>query len=315
MDEPLTVVTTQATPITVQTLSSDKANIDVEYATKPHGGSKTPSLVIGLTIALLIIFGIAILVFLLFFNPPAMHEIAVVNNCSQNINVLFGVVTPTQSIEFFPVKVLVPKQIHYYKATPGTSIIVQGYRDNDTVLTIGVNPFTTVELTLAGQGFEGKHQVTDGTNIITNVHITANASDQYGVSVQGGYNIPISLVSSAFNNRNPNNRFSCLGPTWNHTIDATGSNECPLVLQSPGTGGQYQVCLSPCTAIGGQEFCCTAPNACGTTGGCQQLWDQQDYYTVFHNACPNCLITNCDNPNYTCGSQGGLTQYVITYCP
>lgn len=315
----ITIVPQSNIPLT-QTSTSDiqntKDQIEAEYAAKPHGGSKTPWIIIGLAVALLIIFGIIVLVFFLVFNPPATHEIAVFNNCSENINVLFGVVTPNQTIEFFPTVKLSPRQTIYYAATPGTSIIMQGYRDGDVVLSNAINPFTTAELTLAGEGFGGKHEVRYGNNIITNVHITNDPVDRYGVSLQGGYNIPISVDAATSGTNLPSGNFTCTaGPTWNHTINATGSNKCPDELQSPGTGSNYQVCLNPCTTIGGTGYCCTEGNACSATGGCESLWPRQDYYTVFEMACPNCLITNCDTPQYTCNSTKGLTSYLITFCP
>lgn len=302
------------TPINIY---NDKNVIDAEYAAKPHGGSMTPWAILGITIALIIIFIIITVVFLVFFNPPAMHEIVVTNNCNQNINVLFGSIPDTSStgVSFFPVKILTPGKSHNYYATPGTTIIVQGYRDDDTFLTEEINPFTTVEMALAGEGFSGKHQVSDGNMIITNIQTNTFPIDIYEVSVQGGYNVPISIISTGNNDKDPHDNFSCLGPMWNNTIGSTGSNSCPLSLQSPGTGTNYQVCLNPCTAIGGENFCCTVQGACGTSGGCEQLWQPYEYYNIFSNACPNCTITNCDTANYTCKSKNGLTQYMIKFCP
>jgi succinate dehydrogenase hydrophobic anchor subunit len=306
-------------PIVPSTTSSEiqsaKSDIDKEYAAKPHGGSSTPWIILGLAIALIIIFVIIIVIFFFFFNPPAMHDIVVTNGCSQPINILFGALTINKTVQFLPVLSLNSGQTHSYKATPGVSIIVQGYRNGDEVLSDKVNPFTTVELSLAGQGFNGKSQITDNTNIITNLDINPDPNDKYGVSVQGGYNIPITITSTAFNNRDPTNRFSCRGPIWNHTIDATGPNSCPINLQSPGTAANYQVCLNPCTEFGGTAYCCTTPGICESTGGCEHSWPDLDYFTTFENACPTCLITNCDTSNFTCSSKNGLTQYEILFCP
>lgn len=322
----------------VENIQQVREQIDNEYNIKPHGGSNTPWIILGLAIALLIIFGIMILVFFLVFNPPAMHEISVVNNCTENVNVLFGVVTHNQSIDFFPVVQLSPRQVIHYRATPGTSVIVQGYRDGDTFLVNAINPFTTAELTFAGEGFGGKHQVIYDNEVITNVHITANTTDKYGVSVQGGYNIPINIsyispishgICSGCNQGDirlqtvatdgsslPRTNFTCtVGPIWNHTINATGPNKCPDELQSPGTGSNYEVCLNPCTTIGGTAFCCTEGGSCSSTGGCESLWPTPEYYSVFERACPNCLITNCDNPQFICNSNRSLTSYIITFCP
>jgi len=130
------------------------------------------------------------------------------------------------------------------------------------------------------------------------------------------FRFKVVIISTGFNNRDSNNKFSCVGPLWNHSINATGPNACPETLQSPGTGSDYQVCLTPCSAIDGDEYCCRTTRGCDVSGGCQQLWPIFDYYTVFQSACPNCLITSCDAPNYTCiNSDTGLTQYEITFCP
>lgn len=311
-------------PVTYQISANDsqimpasdiKRKVDSDYEAT-NGTSPILWIVLGMTFLLLLIIAIVITIFFLFFNPPAMHEIIINNNCSEYINVLVGVITPNQTLIFFPIQKLNLNQIHYYYATPGTSIIVQGFKNSDTFNEDAVNPFTTVEITFAGEGFGGKHQVTDGDIIITDVHITSNAIDKYGVSVQGGYNIPISLTAKNFVRQSNNDRFYCAGPDWNHTINATGSHVCPTPLQSPGTGTDYQVCLTPCTSIGGEDYCCEESNACSVTGGCEQLWPIKEYYDVFQNACPNCLITNCDDPNYTCRSNSGsLTQYLIQLCP
>lgn len=274
----------------------------------------TPTTIAIVAILLLILFGVAIAVFFVAFNQPAMHNITVLNNCTQNINIIFGVISGvngTEDIGFLNERQLAPGQAYTYRASPGVSIIVQGYRPGDTVVPHGVNPFTTVELTLAGQGYAGSHQITDGETIsLTNLTNT-NVDDWYDVSIQGGYNLPVTIVSTGFNNRDPQDRSSCVGPNWNHAIS---ENVCPDELQAPGTGPDYQVCLAPCTAIGGSGFCCTNPTACTVTGGCQTLWPTPDYYTIFKNSCPNCLVTNCETSNFYCGSQGGLTQYLITFC-
>jgi hypothetical protein len=309
------VVTHDNQIMTSSDIKNIKQNVENEY-TGTNRGSSTLWTVLGVTLLLLLVIAIVVTLFFLFFNPPAMHEITIVNNCSQDIYVMVGAVGPNQTINFLPTQLLTSQESGYYQATPGTSIIVQGFRNNDSHLVNAINPFTTVEITFAGENFSGKHQVTDGNVIISDVYITTNSIDKYGVSVQGGYNIPITLTARNFANNNNSGNFYCSGPQWNHTINATGPDACPDILQSPGTGSNYQVCLNPCTANIAQGFCCEQENACSATGGCQQLWPIKEYYDVFHDACPNCLITNCDDPNYTCNSNNGsLTQYIITLCP
>lgn len=280
-----------------QNLTSPGSSLTQKY-------SLTPVTMALVTIMLLVIFGIAIAVFFLAFNHPNMHEITVFNNCSETINIIFGVVSPDQTLQFFR-QIQINRGISYqFNATPGVSIIVQGYRNGDTTVVDGINPFTTVELTLAGKQYNGPYQVTDGTEIInSNILINTNASDEYDVSLQGGYNLPVTIKST---------NAGCGGPVWNYGIN---QDLCPTELQSPGTGSNYEVCLAPCTALGGTAYCCTEPNICTATGGCQQSWPDPDYYDVFRDACPECLVTNCETANFICTSQNGLNQYLITFCP
>jgi hypothetical protein len=284
----------------------------IERSGPPNDRSSTVWIVFGLAVLLLVLFGVALAGFFWFFNGPATHQITVLNNCPQAINVLFGVITSGGTPQFFNPQQLSSGQTASYFVTPGVSIVMQAYHLGDTLVTSGVNPFTTVELTLSGRNFTGNPQATNGSSIITNVLTNMIASDQYAVSMQGGFNIPITITSTGFNNRDPQNRFSCVGPAWNRGIN---SNQCPLELQSPGTGSQYEVCLAPCTAIGGPQFCCSEPGICGAQGGCQSQWPDPSLFTVFKDACPNCLVTNCETLNFSCGNSGGLTQYLITVCP
>jgi len=183
MDEPERIINTKLE------IEKGKEDIDKEYAVKSHGGSKTPWIILGLAIALIIIFVIIVLIYFFVFNPPAMHNIIVTNNCSQTINVLFGVFTSDNGLVFLPVLSLEPTQMHLYQATPGSFLLIQGYRNGDEVYIGYLNNFTTVELILAGQGFGGRSQITDGINIIDNLAVFSSAKDSYAVSIQGGYNI------------------------------------------------------------------------------------------------------------------------------
>ena len=60
----------QTTTLDATSPEAIKASVDAEYDDKPHGGSKTPWIMIGVTIVLIIIFGIALLVFFLLGNKP-----------------------------------------------------------------------------------------------------------------------------------------------------------------------------------------------------------------------------------------------------
>lgn len=303
-----------------------KESVDAEYENKAKGGSKTRWIMAGLAVALIIIFGIVLLVFFFLWNKPPMHEIAVVNNCSQPINVLVGTETSPTSLQALPIKRLNPEQVAYYYATPAVHFVVQGYYDN-TLAPGAIYPYPLTKglLWFGSNGFNGTTQITDGSTIMnvpveTFANGTSNsAEDFYDISMQDGFNIQIGIESTYFNNKDPSNMFSCVGPSWYYNIGNTGitATVCPDELQYPATGTKYQACMSPCFSglTGSPQFCCSATGSCELSGGCQNSWPDNDYYQLFYGACPNCMITNCDMPLYQCSSSGGLTQYVITFCP
>lgn len=273
-----------------------------------------PLIILSISISLIIILILLVSIFFIAFDQPQTHNITIVNNCSQNVFVRFGALLNDGTYAFLPDNLLNPKQTHQYAATPGTTLLIQGYHEGDIAPIASANPLTSVNLILAGNGFINQSQITDGNNIINNVNISGNSIDTYDVSIQNGYNIPISIQ--------PNNS-GCSGPHWNHTINATGPNACPTELIYPGNIGMpetptvYQSCSTPCTAFGGTAYCCNEPGICTVSGECEAQWPIPSYFDVFSSACPNCLITNCDTPNYTCDtvSHGELTQYTITFCP
>ncbi|CAH6420408.1 Hypothetical protein HVR_LOCUS1184 [uncultured virus] len=322
------------------TTSDIKTNIDEEYATKPHGGSnyeigaspypqqnssnsKTVWIIVGLAIALIIIFGIVMLVFFLLANKSPMHEITVINNSSQAINILVGTeINNSSSVNLVstpPIR-LTPGQVNHFYATPGAQVTIQGYLDGTIIPKSYPYPFTKLLLFLAGEGYNGKVQITDGNSII-DVPSMINITNQdiYDISLQDGFNLVMSVASTDFNNANPGDQYSCVGPNFGSIPT------CPTNLQYPITTGtgQYQACMTPCFATKEQgitgaafettadAFCCVPESTCSQTGGCQNSWI--DPYTIFYTICQTCMITNCDFPLYHCGSVGGLTQYTVTF--
>lgn len=271
----------------------------------PSRGYKTSLIIAGLASALVFVFIIVILTYMYVFNTSSMHNIIVTNNSNSPINVIFGA-NSSSGYKFLPTKELNIGESFTYKSTPSVNIMVQGYRPGDINFS-GINPFTTVMLQLSGNKFSGKTQVTDGSAIINNLIQNTESHDIYGVSVQNGYNLPVTITSTSFNNRNNNDMFSCVGPIWYSSITS-----CPSQLQAPSPDN-YQVCQSACRVFGTDDYCCKENNSCGFTGGCESVWPDQNYYNIFSQSCPNCLITNCDNPNYRCESFGGLSEYTITF--
>lgn len=293
-----------------------KADVDVQYARMRHGGSSTMWIVGTIAVILVILFITATLIFIFFVgNTPPQHDITVHNNTNENITLLVAARTPAGLKGFDPV-VLSPQQSRLYKATPGVELVVAGLTPEQS----DISATTTAILTLSGIDYDGKLELTDGETIITdNLNRNQQPFDEYGISVQSGYNYPLTIQpDQPVNNNNP---FDCGSPQWVHTIDGTGPNECPTILQDI-IDNQYVGCQSACEVFGnegetGMAYCCTTDNACGITGGCENAWPNYDFYTVFFAACPNCLITNCDVLNYSCQSVSvdNLNSYRITFPP
>jgi len=143
--------------------------------------------------------------------------------------------------------------------------------------------------------------------------------DTYDVSMQAGYNISATIQpTSNFKSDSTN---TCGNPVWFSNITQT---DCPVELQYI-VNGNYIGCMTACNAdIPGPpgpqgDFCCSEFPCADSSAdfNCQMFWDNQAYYTTFATACPDCLITNCDRPNYTCNSSSNrdLSNYTITLCP
>lgn len=291
--------------------------IDEEYAARPHGNSKLIWFVAISIIILLLLFGILIAWFFTAANTGPLHDINVINNCTGDVQLIFG--NTDQRVSAGIIKSGESKLI---RASPGSDVSLFGLIDsNSTILTETV-------ISLAGDGYAGNHIITDGAKTLDSTLVNFNPIDIYSVSVVNGENVPMTVSAKSGST-------SCTGPNWHYNISNTGDHVCPAVLQrgttgSDGTGGTieiYQACVPPCSGLcpapdggftfGCTNFCCNNPNACSQTGGCQSSWNFPEAYEIFAGACPQCLITNCDTPNFTCKSQNHktLTAYEVIFCP
>jgi hypothetical protein len=297
-----------------------KTQIDDEYSIKPNGGSRTPWIISAVAVTVILLFGAIILIYFLFFGAHPMHDIIVSNASGVDINVIFGAEISPYESKFLPIRLIPSGESFTYKSTPGVTIRVQGFRNGDS---IGSERFTTALLQLAGGKTTTTRLVTDGTNILKGLYSNEYVVDRYGVSLQLGYNLPVTIAPTKnFQLITNGDKFICYGPTWTRNIPGTGPTgiACPSNLQSPGGSTGYQVCLSACetTSVTNDIYCCKQENSCTTPGGCEATWPNQNYYNVFAGACPNCLITNCDTFNYSCSTDNpndGLIQYTITFLP
>jgi hypothetical protein len=270
--------------------------------------------IIGIVIAVLFI--IITIVFKIFFIPQNYHKISIVNNCAYDINVLFGAQASENknNITYFPFNTIASGTTITYKASPGTILTIKGYRIGASTNNIGA--FTSVNLKLSNYNFSNNQTIIDNNNnsikdLYTYDDIN-NVYDIYAVSIQQGYNIPLTINPTS--NVEKSNGNYCSGPVWKKTLDS-----CPDDLKFPNAKS-YEYCSTPCyattTDIADKDnYCCSFIGACDTPDTCENAWSNQSYYQYFSNVCPNCLITNCDEPNYKCKSSNGLSNYTLTFCP
>lgn len=295
----------QVVTVADPSLTAAKADIDVAQAASPHGGSTIMWAIAALAIILIVLFIVVMILFLVWISRnPATHDVKVTNHASVPVSVIFGADTGSGVSAFDPI-ILEPGESKTYTATPGAGIQVAGLLTNQTS---GVEEaaFTFTVLQFAGENYNGVVQISNGPQIITDLQRYTNKEDLYGVSMQRGYNLQMDITPTANIVSNPSDSFSCTSPQWFHTV------VCPAELQADGA------CASACDTFGGvgvtgAQYCCAQAGACSISGGCENAWANYDYYTVFYNACQNCLITNCDTLNYHCTSSNDLSNYQITF--
>ena len=254
----------------------------------------------GLAIILIIVFIIAMVAFFLVADSTPMHSIIIINKCPQTINLIVG--DQTQSLT----KKLASGEETTYYATPGVFLSIKGYYDGTDTRAL-----TKTFIWFGNNNYAGTYQISDGNTILTTTRSQNSLSgnqDLYDISIQDGFNLPITIMSNNFQGQNPLDPFVCKGPFWNYNL----LNICPENLRL-GTGACASACIANGSSIAENLYCCQGTGLCGITGGCQNVWPNIDYYYLFDYACPNCMITNCDLPKYRCQSQDGLTSYRITF--
>lgn len=263
-------------------------------------------LVFGLATMLIFIFVITMILWFFAFKPTDMHEIVIVNNCKQAIYLLVGSATNSGTeIMMDPVFVL-PHTTKTYWATPNVYFIAQGYYESTTIPKSTIYPLTKAKIWLNSRYYTGPAIITDGSKTLEIAPISYNSKNDhvyYDVSMQAGFNIPITIEPTANFLKIPLNDHSCQGPTWNQT-GVNSENGCPPDLK------EDNICLTPCTQEG--LGCCTTVEGHCNKKECSAEWES-DYY-AFYNACPSCLITNCDEPLYICDNTEELISYTIVFC-
>jgi len=268
------------------TLSASEI-VQSENDDKPHHGSKTPYIIFGLAIALIIIFAIAVALFFLLGNTPQLYTVSLVNTTGANLTINVNDFTPLT---------LGTNQTQIVYASPGSTLNIYGYNQEG-------GPYTRLYMWLSNQTYGGTPYVIIN-DVRRNAPVSNNTTttDNYSISIVDGYNLAINVTT-------PTPGATLTSPTWSST------GVCPSDLLYPGTTGYY-ACQTPCYA--GQEpidYCCTNEGACGPTGTCTNPWI--DIYTDFRNVCSGCNISNCDHTIFEgSNTQSGVyNNYVITFAP
>lgn len=249
-------------------------------------------IIIGLVIALMVVFGLIVMMWFLVFNHPEMHEIVVRNDTGNVMNVVVGSTGTTDVLT----AQLATGGVKIFKATPGVYVEVSS----------GVTGGTMAKIWLNGQDYTGKTYITDGKKKLNVAYVVSyeqtghSYDDRYSVSMQKGYDMPIVVYPTAYYTE-PRKGFVCTAPEWRYSSGLVHGS-CPTGLS------EDNICASACTKLGGlnEIYCC--PN-CEIP--CQLTW--LNYWVPFKQACPNCMITNCDKPLYSCSNNGGLTQYTVSF--
>lgn len=250
----------------------------------PIGGLGT-HFIIGLIATAILI--IATLLFFLFWNNSNQRSVTLQNNSSNIINLNISSIDLDNNIVQLPIFILPPNSNKILLASPGITLVVSSYTDSNK------NPLTYAKIIFGNSGSASKGTIEFNSSTYYNLISTNEFIDKYGVSLQNGYNLPITITP---NNIDSNSVFSCSGPIWYQYINNTNSVfPCPETLQSGDN------CINPCIKLDG-DYC-----------KCENDWDQLDYYYAFAAACPNCLITTCDDLNYYCSNQDINNHKPIDY--
>lgn len=269
--------------------------------------------ILGITIAILIVFVVLVVLFFAYFKPIQYHQIQVTNKSNKNFMVLVGATDNKGAERLLPVHELIPDASYRYYCTPGTSVFVEGYVNGDQVGSN--NAFTRAVLSFAGENYRFVPNISDGHTILGNLLNNEASNDSYNISFVKGFNYPLDIGPLDHTAPTNGNTGVCFTISTKN-IDYT---QCPDDLKGPGpfTGGTgtYQYCESGCFANPQNAvICCTQSGICSTAGGCWQDWPNHSYYNVFSNACPSCIImTTCDHTYYQCQSSGGLSNYQINF--
>lgn len=233
---------------------------------------------IAIVATLLLIFFTVI--FFAFWNRPNQKKLIISNQTKNQLNILISSTSLDGSTVTLPaISVPAGDSILTVNLYPGTIVYVQAY----TSVTSNLDTLTTGILATGGFLSSGQLSVSNSqsTNTsLTGLLTTGNDLDFYGVSLQSGFNLKMTLSPEGENQSKSG--LTCGSQVWSDTVT------CPAPLK--GSDG----CLNPCVL--GVEYC-------DNTSNCTNSWPNLDYYHDFNNACPSCLVGQCEGLNFSCSSQ------------
>lgn len=124
--------------------------------------------------------------------------------------------------------------------------------------------------------------------------------DFYDISLVDGYNLPVTIATSA-----GDNHFGCEGATCLPDLNAI----CPAELQVKNGSGTVVACNSACTAFNTDQFCCRGDY--GVPETCIPSEWPVNYAQFFKDAYPNAYSYAYDDPTSTFTCTG--CSYTIAF--
>ncbi|KDP44799.1 hypothetical protein JCGZ_01299 [Jatropha curcas] len=119
--------------------------------------------------------------------------------------------------------------------------------------------------------------------------------DMYGISLAGGFNIPISILPYG------NSSNECKSVSCNSDLNKA----CPEELQVR-VNGRTVACKSECLAFKTPEFCCIGNGGYGTSKTCRITNSSR----VFKETCPTATVHGYGQEMFTCYR----SNYLIRFC-
>lgn len=236
----------------------------------------------------LILFVLAIIIFTAYFKQQPTYKIFVENKTGFGINVQIGMLYSTSQTNVLN-DFLNNNSTMEIDVTPGVSLAITGLKQEQQVPSL---TGTSVIFNFPNEGYLGPYYLIHQgkkVNVSTNSFSTIQ---EFGVSLAAATNMKAEVKS----NSGCSIKFSTGIP----------ESACPSELRY---GSPYIGCLNPCWVDGNPEYCCM--DGCSTP--CEASWPS-GWYEVFKEACPDCMITNCDLANQTpCPNKGSFNTYTITF--